>query len=253
MKPIQALRIRSATAGSGVAHGPISFVGSGVFSDNSGSAPTFNFSSLLDTGGGTPTTVNLDFAIGIWACHCNGGDQVLATPSGWTKRQDLYINNGLDTNFGVYHKFLDGVESSVTFDNSHAGAGNSAIAGGVHVFRGVDTTTPFDVADTTASGTGTGHPDPSAITPSTAGSWIVVAAGAGKVTEVGGFTLPGDLSATTNHFRSTFGNGTNDAIAGMGIKTNWSSGAFDPGAWAGDSTHAANSWQAVTMALRSAP
>jgi len=239
-------------SGASAIHGPISFVGSGVYSDNTGigSGRTFNFSSLLDTSGATPTIAANDVAIAVWCSHADGADLTIATPTGWTKRQDIYVNNGLDTNLGTFFKVLDGTETSATFDGSHAGSGSSGVAGAVFVFRGVDITTPFDVADQTASGTTTGRPNAAAITPSTPGSWIVVACASGGSTA--NYTNPGDLSTTTNQFKSAHASASNDAVAGIGIKTDWTSGSFDPAQWGGASNTSIFSWAAVTMALRSA-
>jgi hypothetical protein len=109
------------------------------------------------------------------------------------------------------------------------------------------------VAHTVATGGNTGVPNPPAITPSTAGSWIVVAGAGSSSSNVNNpFTNPGDLSATTNHFKSAWFDDTNEAVAGIGIKTDWAAGAFDPAQWTGGHADAANAWCAVTMALRPA-
>jgi hypothetical protein len=65
------------------------------------------------------------------------------------------------------------------------------------------------------------------------------------------YTNPGDLSSTTDHFQTFNGADTNDATIGVGLKTNWVSGAFDPAAFGGGT--GSGSWAAVTMALRPAP
>ena len=51
----------------------------------------------------------------------------------------------------------------------------------VHVYRGVDLTTPFDVTTVSASGIGTTRGDPPAILPVTLGAWVyaTVAGGSG--------------------------------------------------------------------------
>lgn len=240
---------RYAVAGGG-AVGPISFVGSHAFTQAASTTvgQVINFSSLLDTGGGTPTVNANDFAILNFVVG-SGVDTAYTPPSGWTELTEINIPFSLDTNHCIFYKVLNGVETSVTTpptgDSSDYGSGQ------LFVFRGVDIVTPFDVAFTTASGTATGIPNPASITPSTAGSWPVVACGASTIGS-SVFTNPGDLSSTTNHFRSIANSNPNRCISGMGIKTNWSSGAFDPGAWGGGSNNGADSWSAVTMALRSA-
>lgn len=223
----------------------ISFVGSGTFSAIDNATPTFNYSSLLDAAGGTPSIAANDFAIAVVAHH-SAGDVNLTPPSGWSEEVDIWQSGGINTNLGVFYDVLTGGETSVSFSSS--GNGNDALAGAIFVFRGVDTSAPFDVTTTTATGTGTDKPNPPSITPSTAGAWIVCAGGAGT-NGTSPYTNPGDLSSTTNHFRSIGGSDTNSALAGMGIKTNWASGAFDPSQWTGASG-GVWTWAAATMALR---
>ena len=125
--------------------------------------------------------------------------------------------------------------------------GNNADAGAmaVYVFRGVDSGTPLDVAAVTATGTATGRPNGASITPSTSGAIVVVAGGASAGT--GATFTTSDLSA----FRTATSADTQDAMIGVGNYV-WSSGAFDPAAWTGGTTNAADSWAAITLALRPA-
>jgi hypothetical protein len=155
-----------------------------------------------------------------------------------------------DTNHVIWAAFVDSVPTSISVPNS--GSNSDALTCEVFVFRGVNRTTPLDVTITTATGTGTGRPDAPSITPSTAGAWIMtcMASAAAAATA---YTIPSDLSATTNHWRSTTSADTNDSMSGAGLKTDWSSGAFDPAAiTAGGTTGAGDSWCAATIALKPA-
>jgi len=117
----------------------------------------------------------------------------------------------------------------------------------VHVFRGVDATTPFDVATVFASGTGTGRPNPGPITPSTEGAWILWM-GASAAATGALYTAPTNFS-TNWHTDTRVDN--YDSMVGFGYYTGWSSGQYDPAAiTAGGTTGATDSWVAETVVLR---
>jgi len=117
----------------------------------------------------------------------------------------------------------------------------------VHVFRGVNATTPFDVATVFASGTGTGRPNPGPITPSTEGAWILWM-GASAAATGALYTAPTNFS-TNWHTDTRVDN--YDSMVGFGYYTGWSSGQYDPAAiTAGGTTGATDSWVAETVVLR---
>lgn len=157
---------------------------------------------------------------------------------------ELYSNDTFDTNMRVAYRFMPGTpETAVTFQG---GTGAAADAGeyAIHVFRGVDSGTPLDVAAVTATGIDTRLANPGSITPTTAGAWIE-AVGCGAAATGGTYTVDyaGDLRAGSTA-------GTNDAQVGSGYRE-WSSGAYDPAAFTGGGTDTVNdSWGAVTIALR---
>lgn len=170
------------------------------------------------------------------------------TTAGYTGIVDIYANGSTtDTNLSVFWKKMGGTPDTAvvlgqTFSANDAGA---AI---IEVWGGVDTTTPIDVTSVTATGTGTGRPDPGSITPSTAGSVILVVGGGATATGAI-FTQSGsELSA----FISATSIDNNDAMVGGGYFV-WSSGAFNPVAWTGGTTGAGDSWAAACVALRPAP
>jgi hypothetical protein len=120
----------------------------------------------------------------------------------------------------------------------------------VLVFRGVDPTTPLDVAAVSATGTGTTRFNAAAITPTTAGAFIVVFGGGAASASTTALGTPSGLSG----WAAYNGADTNDGSAGGGYYDGWTSGSYDPAApTTGGSVNAANSWAAWTIALRPAP
>jgi len=137
-------------------------------------------------------------------------------------------------------------DTSVEVQGSVDGSNDSEVVS-VHVWRGVDQTTPVDVATTTATGINWGRPNPPAITPITAGA-IVVACGLGANPSNAGVFTTTDLSnfATVRESAPFY-----KSIVGMGSAA-WTSGALDPAAFSGGSNSSGASWCAATMALRPA-
>ncbi len=151
-----------------------------------------------------------------------------------------------DTSLQVsYKKMTATPDTSITIPAQGNAADGQAWA--VMVFRGVDTTTPFDPASVSATGTGTGRFDAPAITPANAGSWIVIAGG-GAAAAGAAYTAPTDFA--TDWISPAAGADTNDAMAAMGYYTGWTSGSYDPAAVTGGTTGANDSWAAWTMALK---
>ena len=96
---------------------------------------------------------------------------VIGIPSGWTKRTDTVQSSDVTMRMATYYKFTTSAsEGSTTWT---LGGAHTGIAGAILRFSGVDTTTPFDVADTTAtSSAGYVHTAPS-ITPVSANTVLV--------------------------------------------------------------------------------
>lgn len=235
----------------------ISFVGSRNTSSSgssNGGNVTLTFTGpggLLDTSGAQATLLENDLVVVTVVLTSNVDNAVTTSSSGWTQLSEIYSNGSTeDTNLAVFYKVMGAVPDT-SFVAVGNGLGNSVTIGTVFAFRNVDTTTPFDVASTTATGTATTVANPAAITPSTAGSWIIIAGG-GACPTASVYTVPADLSSTTNHFRSVVQADIWDGVVGMGIKTDWTSGAFDCGVFGGGNEAASGSWAAITMALRPA-
>jgi len=230
----------------------ISFIGSYVGTHAATSAQTVNFSNLRDEANAQPTLLEGDLVlVAVNNASTVNRTNAELTPSGYTEvsATDLYQNDSNDVNLLVSRKFMGASpDTSVAIPASNATTAGVGYA--IYVFRGVDPTTPLDVAATTAGANNTGVANGAAITPSTAGAWIAVFAGA-AVAAGAVFTNPSGMSSTTNHFRSaTITTTTNDANIGAALKTDWTSGSFDPAVFGGSTSTNTGSWSAVTVALR---
>jgi MSHA biogenesis protein MshQ len=74
-----------------------------------------------------------------------------STPSGWTKLAEEYTSTGGtgDVTTAIFYRFRGGTAvGSTLFDY---GVANAAIAVNIAAYRGVDTTTPFDVTYSSGS------------------------------------------------------------------------------------------------------
>lgn len=166
--------------------------------------------------------------------------------SGYTQVVDLYANDDFDANLQVGYKFMGATPDTTVTITGGTGSGVDGGAIAIHVWRGIDTTTPLDVTTTTITQTNTGIPNPPAITPTTANSVVLVAAASAHnggndtytATQLANFLTVGE------------GGDTNDATVGLG-SFDWVSGAFDPNAftWSqGDQT--TYSTASCSLALR---
>ena len=113
----------------------------------------------------------------------------------------------------------------------------------IHVWRGVDASTPMDVAPVTDSDINGGRPTPPAITPITSGAVIVMMGGSAGGTTTGVFT------SGLSNFLSRYEIDTYRTAGGVG-SINWTSGTYTPTQWTGSSTNVAYAWAAITIALR---
>lgn len=156
---------------------------------------------------------------------------------------DLFGNGTQDANLGVFWKLANG-ETAVVGEGSLGGT-DTAIQGVVMVFRGVNTTTPFDVTSTTDQGTTGGLPNPPSIDWSTAGAWtVIVGSNAHGSNTNGAFTAP---TGYTTDFLTVGNQDTADGVIGMGYNPS-PADPENPGAFADNVT--GTGWCAVTIALR---
>lgn len=234
----------------------ISFVGSHVGSHASTSAQTVNFSSLLDASGATPTLQQNDLVIvTVFQAGVATRTQAQLQPTGYSPSHASVLTAS-DTNIAsqqTSQKFM-GVTPDTTISIPASASTTAGVAYEIHVFRGVDTTTPMDVTPTTATGTNTAIPNPPSITPTTARAWIYcVGGGAMAAGAAPQSAAPTGLFAGVNAWRQTvLTTTTNDPGLGAGYKSDWVSGAFDCPVFTGYTSTNTGAWCAATLALRPA-
>lgn len=159
---------------------------------------------------------------------------------------ELYSNDGVDTNLRVAYKFVTS-DTDTTFGPT--GSTNAAGTMTVYAFRGVDSSTPLDVAAVSATGIDTVLADPPSISPSTAGAFIVCV-GAGAHGALNATFTSSDLT----DFLTIYSDDSNDSTIGIGHKDDWTSGAFNAAAFGFSGTDStAYSWAALSIVLRPAP
>lgn len=238
----------AATVGPNIQH-----VGSRVNSfAGTTSAQTVTLGSLTggDTGDTTPQAGDLvivTYAIGSTVART----PTIATPGGGAAYTNanavLTQSDNFDASMLVAYKFMGGTpDTQVTLSETGGGTGNIADAGAytIQVFRGVDSSTPLDVAVVTGGAANSSAVDPGQITPSTAGA-IVVAMGA-AASGTGSTMTSSDLT----DFVATSRADTNDISIGAGYST-WAAGALNPAAFGNiPAGTTANSWVSLTIALR---
>jgi hypothetical protein len=233
----------------------ISIVGTYVGTHAATSAQSVAFSNLRDSNNQVPTLqagdwvyVAVENASTVNRTSAGGADVLV--PSGYSGLgAHDYQNDSNDSNFRVSRKKMGATpDTSVAIPASDATTAGVAYV--ILVVRGADATTPEDVAVVTTGGINTGIANGAAITPVTPGALIAVFAGA-AVAAGAVFTNPTGMSTVTNHFRSaTITSTTNDANIGLALKTDWTSGSFDPAAFGGSTSTNTGSWSAVTIAIR---
>jgi len=180
--------MQMAAAGVSAAGGP--FVGSASgFSNTSGQPATIDMSGLSIQAD--------DFAV-VFSGSTNTGVTIGIT-SGWTELITIKGNDTRDGRVAVGYKVLDGTETSVSIGPNDNGNGITAI---VMVFRGIDTSNPFDVAETTSTTINTNDGVSPAITP-TNDAVIVCVEGASSEADSGSVTV------TNNDLDAVFYQGVN--------------------------------------------
>ncbi len=122
----------------------------------------------------------------------------------------------------------------------------SGIAFAVHVFRGIDSTTPNDVVPVSATVLGFNSPNAPAITTATSYSLIYVVGASAGASPIPALGAPSNISTLANSFVAATSNTV--AIA-AGVKTSWT-GTFDPAAFTGGSNGSGGSSAAVSIVLR---
>lgn len=225
----------------------ITYVG-GQTAGRAGAASTTNVTYAL-TGGSnsTPQAGDLVVITMVVGSQARNPAQAVTAPATFTSLGQLNPNTQTyDTSMNVSYKFMGGTPDT-TFTAPSTGNVADAQRWTVQVFRGVDPTTPLDVAAVAASAVGTSRCNPGSITPTTTGAWVVICGGGAAATGAA-YTAPANY---TTNFLTGFTADTNDALVGSGYRA-WTSGAEDPAVYTGGSTATTSSWAAYTIALRPA-
>lgn len=215
------------------------FVGSG----KSTTTGIYSFSSLVDEAGEAPTLLEGDIVFCVIALAGNNYSQADLTPTGYTAAHtDLLSTDSTNCNFLVSYKVMGATPDTALPDTAFA------YTRLIYVLRNIDTTTPLDVAVTTATGQNTAVFDCPSITPTTTGA-LIMAAGAAAGGTLQEHTNPSGFSTETNHFRTIDFDSAVDVSIATALQFGWTSGAVDPGTMGG-AADAASSWCAATLALR---
>lgn len=202
--------------------------------------------SLTDLTGGIDTAPQSGDMVVIAYCVGSGsGTPALSfVTSGYTTLASLFSDDTADTSLVAGYKFMTGTpDTSVTVSDTDNTASAGAVA--VMVFRGVDPSTPLDVATTTSTGINGGRPTPPAITPTTPGAIIGMFGGSGN-------QAPAVFVSGLSNFITRTQGDTNSITVGAGTYS-WISGTYTPVQWTGNTTSTQASWASATFALRPAP
>lgn len=180
--------------------------------------------------------------------HAGVTVRTITFPAEYTTTAGLFSNDVNDTNLRAGIKFM-GATPDTSLTITSGGASSEAAVVTVQAYRGVNATTPQDVAAATVTTINTRIPNPAAVTPVTAGSLILVmAAAAHNDAALPALTAP-YLSGVSNPVYS----GTSYKVSALSGYVTWpGSGAYDPAALTitGDSVDDSNA--AITMVLRPA-
>ena len=208
--------------------------------------------SASDSGGNITLNLGLsiaegDIAIVVYGWVSTTDDAPSIVTSGSTTIAELYSNDTVDTNFLAAYKIMGPTPDG---NVQVAGHGANPTVAAVHVWRGVNTSTPMDVTATTATGVNTLTPNSPSITPVTPGA-IIISLGVGAYS-AGFISTINPPSGMSNGVDGFSWNGTIGAVVGIASFA-WVSGAYDPSAWtSGGGGRSTDSWAAATIALRPA-
>ena len=213
-----------------------------------GSYGDYSISLTALTGGLSASASAGDIVIVAWS-NCAGANvsgTMSINTSGYTALGHIFANDTRDTNTKVSYKVLSGTPDTTISVRDDDG-GNAGVCS-VHVWRGIDTTTPMDVTFVSSGGGNTGIPDPGSITPITVGAYVI-AIGTGTSNTTRTPTAPTGYSNLI--FKSNITGGISQTCA-ICSKA-WTSGAEDPGVFGGMDSNGQNTCSMFTIALRTAP
>lgn len=226
----------------------LAYVG-GTSGGGTGASYTVSLNGTLT--GGSNSSPSTDDLILVFTGEANGAS-VTSTCSGNTSGSYSTIRahqNAADThdaNLDSFYKFA-GATPDTTLTITR-GANNTTYGSAtvVHVWRGADTVNPFNVTPTVASSANGSAANPPAITPTRAGSVVLYCGHASQLAASGtAYTTAG-----TYPIRLKYDGSTGDSIVMASHYTAWTSGAYDPAAFAGSTTATTLGWVALTLVIR---
>lgn len=228
------------TGASGEASGNIQYVGGKGISHNT--SASFDFASLTDGIASTPSIGDY-FLIISASTATSGGAPSLPTPPAGTNTTAIVEVAGSDTNV-TRLAIWEGVYEAGTSSGGTIGgpaATNSATCTQIHVFRGAQ---GQDVTPTTSTANNGNLPNPPSITPVSAGALLMIVGARGGTST---FTVPTGFIKERTTVRDS---STRDCVLVTGLKTDWTSGAFDPDIFGGSVGGSTESAVAATLALK---
>ena len=226
----------------------LTYVG-GTSNTGTGASYTVNLSGTLT--GGSNSSPSVGDLILVFTGEANGAS-VTSTCSGNTAgsystiRAHQNVADTHDANLDSFYKFAGATPDTtltITRGNNNTTYGSATV---VHVWRGADSANPFNVTPTVASSANGSAANPAAITPTSAGSMIVYCGHASQLAASGTvYTTAGTYPISVKGDGST-----GDSIVMASHYTAWTSGSYDPAAFAGSTTATTLGWVAVTIVLK---
>ncbi|MDH3287714.1 MAG: hypothetical protein OEP48_08350 [Betaproteobacteria bacterium] len=233
-----------ASAASGGGGGGISFVAAGAQTAGTGATIT-----PVVPGG---TSVG-DFAVLIVAGRPSDTSEPTA-PAGWTLRSSSLRQVGAnDLNIMTFYRLFDGTagDGNPTITLPVNWRGNAGgMSGQIAVWRGVDATTPFDVADVTGNSPATRDWTPPSITTVTNNAWVVSAVATSDDNRLRLRTPNGFTGRMLDVAYDTTVGGHH--AMGLADKTQATAGAVTMLQWR-EQNRQPDPWASITFALRPAP
>lgn len=211
----------------------------------SATTTSVNFSINGLTGGVASAPAQGDIVIVAFTIAADQQKSIIFN-NGFTQLDGLYSNGTThDTNLRVAYKVMGSTpDTSVSITTDMYA--DFSYSWAVHVWRGIDTSSPLDVAVATDMSTGSSRANPPSITTITDNS-VVVAIGAGASPNT---TAVNYTSSDLSNFRTSAVQDNNSTVIGMGSAVVSTAGVFDPSVFGDSTSNSVCSWAAVTLAIR---
>ena len=187
----------------------IRYVGGATATARDSGSVTVTFTSLTGGIGGVQTG---DLVIAAVGAGVNADRTMAMSTTGYTTLFDLYANDSDDINLGVHYKVMGATPDTSASTGDSALGSFSTLVLAVQVWRGVNTSTPIGVFNSTTGFNG-GNPDPPAITTGTLGSAVIAVGAAAHSNGNVSATQGGDLE---NFITAGQNGASTDATVGVG-------------------------------------